>query len=94
MALQSPFFNSNNKREDTYPRTGLNPNAAAVGGAQQQPAPAAPVQGVPVRSEAWKTAVVPSTHTVPAEAGAAFSRAAQASTARPAPKRSRVPIRS
>jgi cytoskeletal protein CcmA (bactofilin family) len=44
MALQSPFFNSNNKREDTYPRTGLNPNAAAVGGAQQQPAPAAPVQ--------------------------------------------------
>src|ERR687883_396280 len=29
MALQSPFFNNNNKREDTYPRTGLNPNAAA-----------------------------------------------------------------
>jgi cytoskeletal protein CcmA (bactofilin family) len=46
MALQSPFFNSNNnnnKREDTYPRPGLNPNAAAVSGAQQ-PAPAAPVQ--------------------------------------------------
>jgi cytoskeletal protein CcmA (bactofilin family) len=45
MALQSPFFNSNNnsnKREDTYPRT-LNPNAAAVSGAQQ-PAPAAPAQ--------------------------------------------------
>jgi len=38
MALQSPFFN-NTKREDTYPRTGLNPNAAA-----QQPAPAAPAQ--------------------------------------------------
>ena len=32
MALQSPFFNSNNnKREDTLPRTGLNPNAAALG---------------------------------------------------------------
>ena len=30
MALQSPFFNSNTKREDAYPRTGLNPNAAAV----------------------------------------------------------------
>jgi cytoskeletal protein CcmA (bactofilin family) len=31
MALQSPFFNSNtNKRVDSFPRTGLNPNAAAV----------------------------------------------------------------
>jgi len=31
MALQSPFFNSNNKREEpSYPRPGLNPNAAAV----------------------------------------------------------------
>ncbi len=30
MALQSPFFNSNNKREETYPRPGLSPNAAAV----------------------------------------------------------------
>jgi cytoskeletal protein CcmA (bactofilin family) len=43
MALQSPFFNNNNKREDTYPRTGPNPNAAAVSGAQQ-PAPAALAQ--------------------------------------------------
>ncbi|GAB3668953.1 bactofilin family protein [Ramlibacter alkalitolerans] len=43
MALQSPFFNNNNKREDTYPRTGANPNAAAVAGAQQ-PAPATPAQ--------------------------------------------------
>ena len=40
MALQSPFFNSNNKREDTYPRTGLNPNAAAAAG--QAAAAAAP----------------------------------------------------
>jgi cytoskeletal protein CcmA (bactofilin family) len=39
MALQSPFFNSNTKREDTYPRTGLSPNAAAAAG--QAPAAAA-----------------------------------------------------
>jgi cytoskeletal protein CcmA (bactofilin family) len=32
MALQSPFFNSNNKREDAYPRPGLSPNAAAASG--------------------------------------------------------------
>ena len=38
MALQSPFFNSNTKREDTYPRTGLSPNAAAAAG--QAPAAA------------------------------------------------------
>jgi cytoskeletal protein CcmA (bactofilin family) len=38
MALQSPFFNSNNKREDTYPRPGLSPNAAAASG--QAPAAA------------------------------------------------------
>ncbi|HET8747735.1 MAG TPA: polymer-forming cytoskeletal protein [Ramlibacter sp.] len=43
MALQSPFFN-NTKRDDTYPRTGLNPNAAATAAAQQQPAPSAPAQ--------------------------------------------------
>jgi cytoskeletal protein CcmA (bactofilin family) len=30
MALQSPFFNGNNKREDGTARPGLNPNAAAV----------------------------------------------------------------
>jgi cytoskeletal protein CcmA (bactofilin family) len=39
MALQSPFFNSNNKREDGYPRPGQTPNAAAVSG--QAPAAAA-----------------------------------------------------
>lgn len=44
MALQSPFFNSNNKREEAYPRTGLNPNAAAVAAPAQ---PAAPVQAAP-----------------------------------------------
>jgi cytoskeletal protein CcmA (bactofilin family) len=46
MALQSPFFNNNNKREDTYPRPGMTPNAAAAAGqaqaaaAQNTPAPA------------------------------------------------------
>ena len=47
MALQ-PFFNSNsNKREDSYPRPGLSPNAAAASGqapaAAATPQPAAPV---------------------------------------------------
>jgi cytoskeletal protein CcmA (bactofilin family) len=40
MALQSPFFNSNNKREDGYPRPGVSPNAAAAAG--QAPVAAAP----------------------------------------------------
>jgi cytoskeletal protein CcmA (bactofilin family) len=44
MALQSPFFNNNNKREDAYPRTGVSPNAAAAAGQ----APAAAVQNTPV----------------------------------------------
>jgi cytoskeletal protein CcmA (bactofilin family) len=50
MALQSPFFNSNNKREDPYPRPGLSPNAAAASGqapvaaANPQPAAAAPAK--------------------------------------------------
>lgn len=39
MALQSPFFNTGNKREEGYPRGGMSPNAAAVSG---QPQPAAP----------------------------------------------------
>jgi cytoskeletal protein CcmA (bactofilin family) len=39
MALQSPFFNSNNKREEGYPRPGMSPNAAAAAG--QAPAAAA-----------------------------------------------------
>jgi len=43
MALQSPFFNSNNKREDGYPRPGQTPNAAAAAGQ----APAAAVQPQP-----------------------------------------------
>jgi len=38
MALQSPFFNNNSKREDAYPRTGVSPNAAAASG--QAPAAA------------------------------------------------------
>jgi cytoskeletal protein CcmA (bactofilin family) len=44
MALQSPFFNNNNKRDDAYNlRHGSNPNAAALTGASAaaQPAPAA-----------------------------------------------------
>ena len=44
MALQSPFFNNNNKREDAYPRPGVSPNAAAAAGQ----APAAAVQNTPV----------------------------------------------
>jgi len=39
MALQ-PFFNSNNKREDTYPRPGVSPNAAAAAGQAPVAAPA------------------------------------------------------
>jgi cytoskeletal protein CcmA (bactofilin family) len=42
MALQSPFFNSNNKREEGYPRPGVSPNAAAAAG--QAPAAAATPQ--------------------------------------------------
>lgn len=44
MALQSPFFNNTNKREDAYPRPGVSPNAAAAAGQ----APAAAVQNTPV----------------------------------------------
>jgi len=62
MALQSPFFNNNNKREATYPGTGLNPNAAAVAGAQQ-PAPAAAAQpaaaATPVKEGESKLTVGP-----------------------------------
>ena len=60
MALQSPFFNSNNnKRETTYPGTGPNPNAAAVAGAQQ-PAPAAqPAAATPVKEGESKLTVGP-----------------------------------
>jgi len=48
MALQSPFFNNNAKREDTYPR-GLSPNAAAQAqAAQASPQPAAPAATAPV----------------------------------------------
>ncbi|MCC2675153.1 MAG: hypothetical protein K0R58_2100 [Ramlibacter sp.] len=42
MALQSPFFNNNNaKREDTYGRGAVSPNAAAQANAQPQAATAA-----------------------------------------------------
>ena len=41
MALQSPFFNSNNRREENYPRAGVSPNAAAASGQAQPAAPAA-----------------------------------------------------
>jgi cytoskeletal protein CcmA (bactofilin family) len=43
MALQSPFFNNNNgaKREDTYPRGGVSPNAAAQANAAAAAAAAA-----------------------------------------------------
>ena len=40
MALQ-PFFNSNNKRDEGYPRPGVSPNAAAAAG--QAPVAAQPV---------------------------------------------------
>lgn len=45
MALQSPFFNNTNRRDDAYPRGGATPNAAAVNAqppaAAANPAPAA-----------------------------------------------------
>ena len=53
MALQSPFFNNSNKREDAYPRTGVSPNAAAASG--QAPA-AAPVQAATPAAVAPKEA--------------------------------------
>jgi cytoskeletal protein CcmA (bactofilin family) len=61
MALQSPFFNSNNKREDGYPRPGQTPNAAAVAG--QAPAAAATSQpqaaAVPAKEGESKLTVGP-----------------------------------
>jgi cytoskeletal protein CcmA (bactofilin family) len=48
MALQ-PFFNSNNnKREDSYPRPGLSPNAAAASGQAPAAAAATPQAAAPV----------------------------------------------
>jgi cytoskeletal protein CcmA (bactofilin family) len=48
MALQSPFFNNNGaKREDTYPRGGVNPHAAAQASAQANAAAAAAAVAVP-----------------------------------------------
>jgi cytoskeletal protein CcmA (bactofilin family) len=52
MALQSPFFNSNNKREDGYPRPGVSPNAAAAAGQ-------APVAAAPQAAAAATTAATP-----------------------------------
>ena len=43
MALQSPFFNNNNKRDEAYPRPGVSPNAAAASGQAAAAAPAMPV---------------------------------------------------
>ena len=55
MALQSPFFNNNGaKREDTHPRGGVSPNAAAQAGAQSHAAPAAAVPAAPVAAGAVK----------------------------------------
>jgi cytoskeletal protein CcmA (bactofilin family) len=60
MALQSPFFNNNNnKRESTYPGTGLNPNAAAAAGAQQPAAAAAQPAATPVKEGESKLTVGP-----------------------------------
>jgi cytoskeletal protein CcmA (bactofilin family) len=61
MALQSPFFNNNNnKRDDTSPRTGLNPNAAAVAGAQQAAPAAVPLPAAaPVKEGESKLTVGP-----------------------------------
>jgi cytoskeletal protein CcmA (bactofilin family) len=71
MALQSPFFNSNNKRDESLPRTCLNPNAAALGAQSQaqaqplaQPAVAAvtaqpAAAGAPVKERESKLSVGP-----------------------------------
>jgi cytoskeletal protein CcmA (bactofilin family) len=59
MALQSPFFNSSNKRED-YPRPGQSPNAAAASGQAPTAAqPAAPVATAPVKEGESKLTVGP-----------------------------------
>ena len=51
MALQSPFFNNNNnKRDETYPRPGVSPNAAAAAG--QAPVAAAQNTQAPVTTPA------------------------------------------
>ena len=50
MALQ-PFFNSNNKREDSYPRPGVSPNAAAASGQTPVAAPAQPAAAPHVTKE-------------------------------------------
>jgi len=46
MALQSPFFNNTNRREDPLARPGLSPNAAALAGAAPHAAPHAAPQPV------------------------------------------------
>lgn len=52
MALQSPFFNSNGKREaDAYARTGVTPNAAAAS-AQAAAAAAAATPAAPASTSA------------------------------------------
>ena len=64
MALQSPFFNSNNKREEGYPRPGVSPNAAAAAGqapvaATQQPQPVPAAAAAPVKEGESKLTVGP-----------------------------------
>lgn len=55
MALQSPFFNNTTKRDaDPYPRSGVSPNAAAVGGGATQAAPVAAQPALPVATTALK----------------------------------------
>lgn len=59
MALQ-PFFNSNsNKREDSYPRPGASPNAAAAAGQVPVAAPAAQATAAPTKEGESKLTVGP-----------------------------------
>lgn len=61
MALQSPFFNSNTKRDDAGARPAVSPNAAAVGGHAPASVGAqpAPVAAVPVKEGESKLTVGP-----------------------------------
>lgn len=56
MALQSPFFNNQGKREaDSYARPGTNPNAAAAQAQQPAPVPAANAANTPKEGESKLT---------------------------------------
>jgi cytoskeletal protein CcmA (bactofilin family) len=55
MALQSPFFNSNGKREpEPHARPGVSPNAAAIAAAQAAAAAAAATPAAPAAASATK----------------------------------------